>query len=160
MAILPDDIKDLQGADKNTGIIFRYIRYMREQLEFWASRISRSISTIQEALDAFITFSAVTNTVITAADCVNIASPATLQASVLQSGNTCELRLISNVTPAESGSGWQTIFNIPVTPSRVHHFVILNSSDYALARVTASGHFDIYDPVANKEYFGGCTFIL
>ena len=58
--VLPDDIRDLNGVDDSTKIeaIYQYIKYISEQLEFWATnrkkemeRLEARIATLEQLID-------------------------------------------------------------------------------------------------------------
>ncbi len=108
-----------------------------------------------------ITPNEITNYNIGSADAVNIKTPGDLSAQVIKSGHTCVLRLVDGVVANASGAGWQTMFNIPVTPSAwVSNIILTGDGSPVLARVTTSGTFDIYAPVANKQYYGSIAFFV
>lgn len=48
MAIIPDDIKNLDGQEpqRKQNIIYEYIKYMREQIEFWAQNRLKDITNL------------------------------------------------------------------------------------------------------------------
>ena len=48
MAIIPDDIKNLEGQEpqRKQNIIYEYIKYMREQIEFWAQNRLKDITNL------------------------------------------------------------------------------------------------------------------
>lgn len=52
MAILPDDIRDIETSDGPLQTIHRYIRYMREQIEFWGSNREREIKSMEVEADS------------------------------------------------------------------------------------------------------------
>lgn len=56
MAILPEDIRDIENADirQQIQIIHEYIKYMREMIEFWASNAGRGVGQIAEATQKMI----------------------------------------------------------------------------------------------------------
>ena len=51
--ILPDDIRSLEQKTPNQQlqIIYEYIKYIREQLDFWGSNRESSISSIIAQID-------------------------------------------------------------------------------------------------------------
>ena len=58
--VLPDDIRDLNGVDDSTKIetIYQYIKYISEQLEFWATnrkkemeRLEARIATLEQLIN-------------------------------------------------------------------------------------------------------------
>ena len=53
MAIIPDDIKNLEGQEpqRKQNIIYEYIKYMREQIEFWAQNRIKDITNLFTRVD-------------------------------------------------------------------------------------------------------------
>lgn len=53
MAIIPDDIKNLDGQEpqRKQNIIYEYIKYMREQIEFWAQNRLKDITNLFTRVD-------------------------------------------------------------------------------------------------------------
>ena len=92
---------------------------------------------------------------------VNIKTPSSLSAAVEKSGHTCILRLINGVTANTAGSGWTTLFNLPVTPmSWCSATLITTEGAVAMGRVSTSGKFDVYAPTANTTYWGEIVFFV
>ncbi len=113
------------------------------------------------SVSKIITPNGLETTAIGSSDAVNVKTPGNLSASVVKSGHTCVLRLIDGVIPNTSATGWNTIFNIPVTPNAWYSAILLTSDGTAvLGRVTTSGTFDIYSPTANKTYYGEIVFFV
>ena len=101
-----------------------------------------------------------TITAVTSADCVNIQTPSSIAADLIQTGNICELRLVNNVTSSITGTGWETLFKLPITTNRVHQFVCIGGTSVALARIYTDGSVDVYSPTSGTSYYGGYTFLL
>lgn len=47
MAILPDDIEDVGRGQDAAGVCHAYIRYMREQLEFWNTNQQKELIALK-----------------------------------------------------------------------------------------------------------------
>lgn len=52
MAIIPDEIREIQGMDlpKQINVLYNYIKYLKEQIDFWASNRSKDIGDINEEI--------------------------------------------------------------------------------------------------------------
>lgn len=100
-------------------------------------------------------------TAITAANCVNIADTSAINASIVQTGNFCILKLIAGVKPQTGGSGWVKILDLPVLPSTRFNAIIMNDTDGVASecRVDDTG-FYIYAPIASKSYWGSVAYII
>lgn len=54
MAIIPDEIRELDGMRNPEQIdtIHKYIKYMKEQMEFWASNREKEINNLKARVTA------------------------------------------------------------------------------------------------------------
>ena len=51
MAIMADEIQDIEGRKDASNILYQYIKYMHEQLEFWGTNRQREINELRAEIN-------------------------------------------------------------------------------------------------------------
>lgn len=52
MAIMADEIQDIEGRRDAPNVLYQYIKYMHEQLEFWGANRQREINELKARVTA------------------------------------------------------------------------------------------------------------
>lgn len=51
MAIMADEIQDIDGRRDAPNVLYQYIKYMHEQLEFWGTNRQREINELRAEIN-------------------------------------------------------------------------------------------------------------